>query len=68
MSFEQQQPEVKKTKQELINTKMEEAEKIQEEIDNLLDSMPEGETKEKLKEKTAKLKKVYAEVAELIAD
>lgn len=68
MGFETPQTEKPKSKQELINEKMIKADKLQTEIDQLLDKMPEGELKESLKAKTQELKKLYEEVTELIAD
>lgn len=68
MNFETPSTEQPKSKQELINEKMIKADKLQIEIDQLLDTMPEGELKESLKTKTQELNKLYEEVTELIAE
>jgi len=71
MSFENPttpQQEKTESKQELIDRKMAQAEKLQEEIDNLLDQMPEGELKANLQGKIAELKQVNVEIVELIED
>ncbi|MEI7620173.1 MAG: hypothetical protein WCJ57_01215 [Candidatus Falkowbacteria bacterium] len=68
MNFETPQTEKVKTKQERINDKIMEADKIQREVDELLDKMPEGELKASLKAKTQELKKCYEEITELIAE
>ncbi len=67
MSFETPNTlETPKSKQEIIDAKMNESEKLQLEIDNLIDRMPEGELKTSLQTKIDAKKKIDAEIVELI--
>lgn len=65
MGFEK--PELPKSKQDIINEKIMQAEKIQSDIDNLLDQMPEGELKTALQAKIKDLNKLWEEITELVA-
>jgi uncharacterized protein YoxC len=65
-SFEK--PEVPKSKIDIINEKMMQADKIQTEIDDLLDKMPEGQLKQDLQNKTKELHNLWAEVTKLISE
>ncbi len=65
MGFET--PELPKSKQDIINEKIMQAEKIQSDIDNLLDQMPEGELKTALQAKIKDLNKLWEEITELVA-
>jgi len=69
MSFgnENGNQETPKSKIDIINMKMKRADEIQIEIDNLVDSMPEGELKQELQSKTKELHELWAEVTELIS-
>jgi|GEM_PF-1553888 len=66
MNFENQ--DKPKSRQEIINVKIMELDKIQIELDNLLDSLPNGEIKTKIKDKVLELRKKNEEIIELISD
>lgn len=66
MSFENP-VEQRKNKKEIINEKMLRADKIQSELDLLLDKIPEGEAKQELQAKAQELHQIWNEVNELMA-
>jgi uncharacterized protein YoxC len=67
-SFENQNSEKPKSKIDIINEKMMQADKIQTEIDDLLNKMPEGQLKQDLQNKTKELHNLWDEVTKLISE